>query len=62
MTLVGIARKLENGEITQNDSLRSKIEQLTSDETFLALCRVGTTDPDNLKSRIERVKQIMDTL
>lgn len=53
--LVGIARRLRDGPVTDRDGLEAALGPVLTDDRFADLYTVGTTDPDKVRARIEKV-------
>jgi len=51
--LIGTAKRLEQGEIRDPSSYQDAARDLVGDEEFLTKCKVGTTDVENVRTRIE---------
>jgi hypothetical protein len=50
--MVGIARRLERGPVTDLEQLRAKYEELLHDQAFLDACGRGTAGEERVKTRI----------
>ena len=53
--LVGVARRLQHGPVTDRDALKAALDPVLKDDRFADLYTVGTTDPDKVRARIEKV-------
>ncbi len=53
--MVGVARRLQVGPVKDRNAIKGAVERVLADASFTSLYTVGTTDPDKLKSRIQRV-------
>lgn len=53
--LVGVARRLRDGPITDRNAFKAAIEPVLRDADFADLYTVGTTEPDKVRARIDRV-------
>jgi len=53
--LVGTALRLQEGPITDRDAFKGVLDPVLRDERFADLYTVGTTDPDKVRKRIEKV-------
>lgn len=51
--LVGVARRLQDGPVTDPNALGVALDPVLKDHRFAKLCTVGTTDPDKVRARIE---------
>ena len=53
--LVGVARRLQDGPVTDPNTLRAALDPVLKDHRFAELYTVGTTDPDKVRARVEKV-------
>lgn len=53
--LVGVARRLQDGPVTDCNAFEAALDPVLKDDRFTDLYRVGTTDPDKVRARIEMV-------
>ena len=53
--LVGVAKRLQDGPVVDRDGFRAAMDQVLRDEGFADLHTVGTTEPDKVRARIDRV-------
>ena len=53
--LVGVARRLQHGPVTDRHALKLALDPVLKDDRFADLYTVGTTDPDKVRARIEKV-------
>ena len=53
--LVGVARRLQRGPVTDRNALKVALNPVLSDDRFADLYTVGTTDPDKVRARIKKV-------
>jgi len=51
--MVGIARRLESGEIKNYKALESTYENLLKESEYISLVKTATSDETNVKSRLE---------
>ena len=50
--MVGVAKRLGRGEIKEEAGCEEVAMSLVKDEEFLQKCKVGTTDAENVRTRI----------
>lgn len=60
--LVGVARRLQHGPVTTPDGLKVALDPVLRDERFADLYTVGTTDPDKVRARIEKVTNALQSV
>lgn len=53
--LVGVARRLQRGPVTNRDALKAALDPVLKDDRFADLYTVGTTNPEKVRARIEKV-------
>lgn len=53
--LVGVARRLQDSPVADPNALRAALDPVLMDHRFTELYTVGTTDPDKVRARIEKV-------
>ena len=53
--LVGVARRLQDGPITDRRAVKARLDPILGDDGFADLYTVGTTEPDKVRARIARV-------
>lgn len=53
--LVGVARRLQDGPVTDRDAFKAALGPVLKDDSFADLYTVGTTNPDKVRARIEKV-------
>ena len=51
--LVGVARRLQKGEISRPTTIRDRYEDLLADDDFLSAINSATTDEENVKYRLK---------
>ena len=53
--LVGVARRLQHGPVTDRKALAVVLNPVLRDDRFADLYTVGTTDPEKVRARVEKV-------
>ena len=57
--LVGVAQRLRDGPVTDRNGFKAAIDPVLRDEGFADLHTVGTTEPDKVRARIDRVARAL---
>ncbi len=60
--LVGVARRLQHGPVTDLNALKVALYPVLKDERFADFYTVGTTDPDKVRARIEKVTSALQSV
>lgn len=60
--LVGVARRLRRGPITDQDALKMALRRVLGNDHFVDLYTVDTTDPDKVRARIGKVTDALQTV
>lgn len=60
--LVGVARRLQHGPVTDRNAFEVALDPVLKDDRFADLYTVGTTDPEKVRARIEKVTGALQTV
>ena len=56
--MVGLARRLEHGDVQDCDSIKRAYDSLFSDEDFITAVSDTTSSPDRVNRRIEKAQKV----